>query len=79
MHTDARAPGSGFFSARLHEIDEPALEIRRDQLDPQFLADAEKMHIDVSAVPGAAVQELIQKLYATPKDIVEKARAAIRP
>jgi hypothetical protein len=47
--------------------------------DPQFLADAEKMHIDVSAVPGAAVQELIQKLYATPKDIVELTKKAIRP
>ena len=47
--------------------------------DPQFLADAEKMRIDVSAVPGAAVQELVQKLYATPKYIVEQTKKAIRP
>ena len=36
--------------------------------DPQFLADAEKMHIDISPLPGAKVQELVRKLYATPKD-----------
>jgi tripartite-type tricarboxylate transporter receptor subunit TctC len=47
--------------------------------DPQFLADAEKMRIDVSAQPGATVQDRIQKLYATPKDVVEQAKKAIRP
>ena len=45
----------------------------------QFLADAEKMRIDVSPLPGATVQDLVQKFYATPKDIVEQARRAIRP
>jgi tripartite-type tricarboxylate transporter receptor subunit TctC len=47
--------------------------------DPQFLADAEKMRIDVSALPGAKVQELVRQLYATPKEIVEQAKKAIRP
>jgi tripartite-type tricarboxylate transporter receptor subunit TctC len=47
--------------------------------DPEFLADAKKMRIDISPLPGATVQELVQKLYATPKAIVEQARAAIRP
>ena len=47
--------------------------------DPQFLADAEKGRLDVSPLSGAKVQELVQAFYATPKDIVEKARAAIRP
>jgi len=47
--------------------------------DPAFLADADKMHIDVSPLPGATVQEIVSKLHATPKEIVEKARAAIRP
>jgi tripartite-type tricarboxylate transporter receptor subunit TctC len=47
--------------------------------DPQFLADAEKMHIDISPLLGAKVQEIVAKLHATPRDIVEKARAAIRP
>jgi tripartite-type tricarboxylate transporter receptor subunit TctC len=47
--------------------------------DAQFLADANKMHIDISPLPGAKVQEIVAKLHATPKDIVDKARAAIRP
>jgi tripartite-type tricarboxylate transporter receptor subunit TctC len=47
--------------------------------DPQFLADAAKMRVDVSPLPGATVQELVQKFYAAPKSIVEQARQAIRP
>ncbi len=47
--------------------------------DPEYLADAKKMRIDISPLPGATVQGLIKKLYDTPKSIVEQARAAIRP
>ncbi len=47
--------------------------------DPQYLADAEKMRIDISPLSGAKVQELVGQLYATPKAIVERARQAIRP
>ena len=47
--------------------------------DEQFLADAKKLRIDVSPLPGATVQELMQKFYATPKNVVEQARRAIRP
>jgi tripartite-type tricarboxylate transporter receptor subunit TctC len=47
--------------------------------DPQFLAEMEKGRLDVSPSPGTKVQALVQTFYATPKDIVTKARAAIRP
>ena len=47
--------------------------------DAQFLAEMDKGHLDVSPSPGVKVQELVQSFYATPKDIVVKARAAIRP
>ena len=47
--------------------------------DPQFLADAEKSKSEISPLPGARVQEMVRTFYATPKDIVEKARHAIRP
>ncbi len=47
--------------------------------DPQFLAEMEKSRLDLSPSPGAKVQELVQAFYATPKDIVSKARGAIRP
>ena len=47
--------------------------------DPQYLADAEKLRIDIAPLPGAKVQEIVEKLHATPKNIVQAARAAIRP
>jgi tripartite-type tricarboxylate transporter receptor subunit TctC len=47
--------------------------------DPQFLAEAEKGLLDISPSPGVKVQELVQTFYATPRDVVEKARVAIRP
>jgi tripartite-type tricarboxylate transporter receptor subunit TctC len=47
--------------------------------DPEFLADAAKMNVDVSPLPGAEVQEQVSKFYAAPKEIVERAKAAIRP
>jgi tripartite-type tricarboxylate transporter receptor subunit TctC len=47
--------------------------------DRQFLDEAEKLRIEISPLPGDKVQELVQKLHGTPKDIVERARQAIRP
>ena len=47
--------------------------------DPQFLADSDKLRIDISSLSGAKVQEIVQKLHATPTNIVQAARAAIRP
>ena len=47
--------------------------------DKEFLADAETMRIDISPLPGAKVQELVQKIYTAPKDIVARARQAINP
>jgi hypothetical protein len=47
--------------------------------DPLFLQDAEKLRVDIAPLSGAKVQEVVQKLYATPKDIVERAKLAIRP
>ena len=47
--------------------------------DPQFLAEAAKLRIDITPLPGGKVQEVVQSLYTTPKDIVEQARRAINP
>ena len=47
--------------------------------DTQFREEAEKQHLDIVPLPGAAVQEIVAKLSTTPKDIVDKARAAIKP
>jgi len=47
--------------------------------DQDFLHDAETIRIDISPLPGAKVQELVQKIYAAPKDIVARARQALNP
>ena len=47
--------------------------------DAQFLADAEKMKISITPLPGAEVQDVIGKLYATPKEFVERAKTSIKP
>jgi len=45
--------------------------------DPEYLADAEKMKIDVNPVSGQALDTLLAELYATPKDVLKKAGEAI--
>ncbi len=47
--------------------------------DKDFLHDAETIRIDISPLPGAKVQELVQKIYTAPKDVVARARQAINP
>jgi len=45
--------------------------------DPDFLAEAKKIDVDVNPVSGADLDALLRELYATPKDIVAKAAAAM--
>jgi tripartite-type tricarboxylate transporter receptor subunit TctC len=47
--------------------------------DPQFLADAAKANIDILPLGGVKIQELIERLAATPQSIVDRAKRAIRP
>jgi hypothetical protein len=48
-------------------------------IDAQFLADAEKLRIDIAPLSGVRVQELVERLYATPKDVVARAQRLITP
>ena len=45
--------------------------------DPEFLAEAKKLNLDVAPVSAAALDKLLAELYATPKDVVKKASEAI--
>lgn len=46
--------------------------------DKQFLEDADRMRVDIDPLSGAQVQDVVAKLYASPRDIVERAKKAIR-
>jgi tripartite-type tricarboxylate transporter receptor subunit TctC len=45
--------------------------------DPEFLAEAKRLNIDVNPVGAKALEDLLAELYATPKDVVKKASEAI--
>ncbi|HWP27440.1 MAG TPA: hypothetical protein VNL39_13970 [Xanthobacteraceae bacterium] len=47
--------------------------------DKQFLDEAEKLRIEIAPLSGEQVQELVRKIYATPKEIADRARKVIRP
>jgi tripartite-type tricarboxylate transporter receptor subunit TctC len=46
--------------------------------DPQFLAEAVKLDLEVTPVTGQAIDAFLADLYRTPKDVVAKATAAIQ-
>ena len=46
--------------------------------DPQFLADAAKLDLEISPVGAATIDAFLAELYRTPKDVVGKAVAAIQ-
>jgi len=45
--------------------------------DPEFIADAAKLNLEVNPSKGSDVNELVDRLYRTPKDVVEAAKVAI--
>jgi tripartite-type tricarboxylate transporter receptor subunit TctC len=45
--------------------------------DPEYLADAKRLDIDVNPVSGKELDELLAELYATPKEVAKKAGEAI--
>ena len=47
--------------------------------DPAFLADAAKRKLDIAPAPGSEVQTIVERIIATPQDVVDKAVRAIKP
>ena len=47
--------------------------------DKAFVADAEKMGLEITPASGARVQDVVAKMYASPPAIVKRAREALRP
>ena len=45
--------------------------------DAEFLAEAKKLELDVNPVSAKAIDELLAQLYATPRNVLEKAAQAI--
>lgn len=47
--------------------------------DPAFVAEIEKQQLDLNPQTGEELQALFQRLYASPKEVVDRAKAAVRP
>ncbi len=47
--------------------------------DKAFLGDAEKMGLEVTPASGARVQDLVERMYSSPPNIVKRAREALQP
>jgi tripartite-type tricarboxylate transporter receptor subunit TctC len=43
--------------------------------DAQFLAEAEKMGVEVQHIGGEHIQALVERIYASPPDVIARARA----
>ncbi len=49
------------------------IAFERTLKDPDFLKDAEKLNLEVEHVPGERVQEIVERLYALPKAVIDRA------
>jgi tripartite-type tricarboxylate transporter receptor subunit TctC len=47
--------------------------------DPEFLAEADKAALNIDPLSGAKVQEVVEQIFSSPPDIIERARKAIAP
>jgi tripartite-type tricarboxylate transporter receptor subunit TctC len=45
--------------------------------DPEFLAEATKLNLDINPLSGTAIASLLTELYAMPKSVIEKAAQAV--
>jgi tripartite-type tricarboxylate transporter receptor subunit TctC len=48
----------------------------RTMKDPEFLADAKKLNLDVNPIGSKAIHDMLAELYATPKSVIDKAARA---
>jgi tripartite-type tricarboxylate transporter receptor subunit TctC len=47
-------------------------------VDPDFLADAKKLELEISPVSGPAVEKLLTEVYAAPPDVAQKLSALLK-
>jgi tripartite-type tricarboxylate transporter receptor subunit TctC len=81
MHLAGQSFGRPFFSSPgLPEDRKAALRAAFDATmrDADFIGETNKVKLEVSPTSGADIDRLLAEVYATPKDVIEKAKQAIR-
>jgi hypothetical protein len=46
--------------------------------DPAFIEDAARQHMEIDPLSGVEIESMLAKIYATPTDVVDRARAILR-
>ena len=72
----------GLFRPRHPLLDVPAERVAALRLafdamlkDRDFLAEAEKLRVDLDPLPGAELQKIVEEVQSTPTAIIEKVKA----
>jgi hypothetical protein len=47
--------------------------------DPEFVADAEKLQLEIEPLNAAEIEQLLARAYTTPKPIVQQAAELLEP
>ena len=47
--------------------------------DPEFLADADKARVSITASTGERLQEVVTRVHASPKEVVDRAKQILEP
>jgi tripartite-type tricarboxylate transporter receptor subunit TctC len=47
--------------------------------DANFLEEAQRQGVEVQLVPGEEIQKLVERIYASPKEVVARAKAVVEP
>src|SRR5262245_56116877 len=45
--------------------------------DPDYIADAKKQHLDVDSMRGEEIAKLLERIYASPEPVIQRARTAL--
>jgi tripartite-type tricarboxylate transporter receptor subunit TctC len=81
IHLAGQALGRPFFtSPGVPQDRKAALRAAFDATmkDPDFVAETTKVKLEVNPATGAEIDRLLAEIYATPKDVIEKAKQAVR-
>jgi tripartite-type tricarboxylate transporter receptor subunit TctC len=81
LHLAGQSFGRPFFtSPGVPEDRKAALRTAFDATmqDPDFIAETNKVKLEISPTSGAEIDRLLKEIYATPKDVIEKAKQAVR-
>ena len=81
VHLAGQAFGRPFFAAQgIPEDRKAALRSAFDATmkDAEFIAEAEKLRLEVSPMTGLEIERVLNEVYSMPKELIDKARAAIR-